>query len=192
MFSEHFRSKKGHPQCFRTATWDRLKTAFLWSQNPRPVQQELSTSSCCVASTEQDTQGSGALCPHLPGWTMKPWAEGQGNQTAGLNLPSVSSFLPYSCFWFWQSSFCEERAWTLQYWKMNFCQEKPLDPEYCLFTPAKSKCFSWQPVSKVKKRLHSNLSFVSSGLCPVKNLDKYCKPKKVCTLLRPVAINYFK
>lgn len=33
--------------------------------------------------------------------------------------------------------------------ELSMYQKEPLDPEDCMLTPANSKCFSWQPLSKV-------------------------------------------
>lgn len=76
--------------------------------------------------------------------------------------------------------------------ELSICQRELLDPEYCVLTPANSKCFSWQPLSKVGNASIVHLVLSHLDCVQSKNLDKYCKPKKVCTLLRQVAINYFK
>lgn len=75
---------------------------------------------------------------------------------------------------------------------LSICQREPLDPEYCMFIPANSERFSWQPLSKVGNAFIVNLVLSHLDCGQSRNLDKYRKPKKVCTLLRQVAINYFK
>ena len=76
--------------------------------------------------------------------------------------------------------------------ELSVCQREPLDPDYCVLAPANSKCFSWQPLSKVGNASIVHLVLSHLDCVQSKNLDKYCKPKKLCTLLRQVAINYFK
>ena len=135
-------------------------------------------------------------CPYVlveSNWGPRIWT--QGTQEPGRDLPFLSSFLPCGCFGFWQSSFCKKKkkkAWAFQDQRIEHLSKRTSRPECWMFTPANSKCFSWQPLSKVGNAFIVNLVLSHLDCVQSKNLDKYRKPKKVCTLLRPVAINYFK
>lgn len=103
----------------------------------------------------------------------RPWA--QETQAAGLYLLCVSPFRP-------ELSSSENWAFVKQ----------SLSPNTACSRPPTASCFPWRLFQNWRNAFIVNLDPAHLDSVQSKNLDKYYKPEKVCTRLRPVAINYFK
>lgn len=128
-----------------------------------------------VAPAPNSAQFSGN-CPFLFAYLSKrprPWA--QETQAAGLYLPWVSPFRP-------ELSSPENWAFVKQ----------SLSPNTACSRPPTATCFPWRLFQSWRNAFIVNLDPAHLDSVQSKNLDKYYKPKKVCTCLRPEAINYFK